>query len=177
LPDIPDKLTQREIMCMVCFNRDIVFQMKETAYEMRPYIMYHMLKRPNRLLGIGAMQLIATIQEEATANLQLTIDSMNLLMSPVLIAPYEWVEKYNTFKAYPGAILPEDVPNTLRPLEWNRSGGPGLELQEQLVNRAMGLVSAEGYGEMQQKVRKAAEIQNVMNAADVKFDLFLQILQ
>jgi hypothetical protein len=136
-----------------------------------------MLKRPGRLLGIGAMQLIATIQEEATANLQLTIDSMNLEISPAMVAPYDWIDKYNAFEIYPGAILPEDVPNSLRPLEWNRNANQGLELQAALVDRGMGLVAAEGYGVMQSKVRKAAEITNVMDAADVKFDLFLQVMQ
>lgn len=175
--DIPDKLKHKDLKIMVCPSRRVTFQIAESPYQERPYIMYDMLKRPNRLLGIGAMQLIAGLQEEATANLQLTIDSMNLEMSPCLISPYEWIEKYSAFTIYPGAVLPEDVPGSLRALEWRRQPNQGLELQASIVDRGMGLVAAEGYGVMQPKVRKAAEISNVMNAADVKFDLFLQVIQ
>jgi hypothetical protein len=48
-----------------------------------------------------------------------------------------------------------------------------MGLQEQIVARGKGLVAAEGYGQLDPKQRKNGEMQNVMSAADSKFDLFL----
>jgi hypothetical protein len=136
-----------------------------------------MLFRPGRLNGIGACQLIAPLAEEATANLQLRIDSMNLKTSPVLVGPAEWMQKYSEFGIYPGAILPEDTPNDLRALKWDSDVDLSADIGNELSGRAMALLGAEGYGELSQKVRKNGEIQNVLSAADSKFDLFLFCLQ
>jgi len=174
---IPEQYRADDLMCMLCPQQQIVFLMDISPYTDRPYISFSMLPRPNRLLGIGAMQLLATLQDEANANLQLTIDGMDLEMAPVLVAPAEWIQKYNAFSIYPGAILPEDDPNTLRTLEWGSKAEKGMELQGAIVGRGKGLVAAEGYGELQAKVRKDAEIQNVLAATDSKFDLFLQGFQ
>lgn len=174
---IPEHYAADDVQAMICPARNCVFQLDISPYSERPYIFFYMIKRPNRLLGKGVCQLLQQLQDEANATVQSTIDGMNLQMSPVLIVGPDWYEEYNTFRVYPGAMLPEDMPNSIRPLDWGRNSEMGLELGAQLVQRGKGLVAARGYGEMQDKVRKAAEINNVLAAADAKFDFFLQQFQ
>lgn len=170
---IPEQYLHDDLMCMICPDADIVFQMDLSPYPDRPYISFSMLGRPNRFLGIGAMQLLATLQEEATANLQATIDGMNLEMTPALIVPPEYAQKYNTNEIFPGGLIIEEVMNSIRPLQWGGKAAMGLELGAALDDRASSLTAAQGWGQVNAKRPLVAEMQQVGSAVDAKFGLFL----
>jgi hypothetical protein len=173
LLDVPDELLQSDLQAMVCPSRETVFQLMRSPYTKRPYIDFSMLRVPGRFLGRGLMQLIYQEQEELTASLQFMIDSWNMEASPALFASPEWIEEYSAWKVYPGAVVPKPIGSTLEPIEWTRGALQGLELLEYVEGSAMGVASAEGYGSFQPKVRNEKETENVMGAADVKFDLIL----
>ena len=176
--DIPDELLHGDVMAMVCPSSNVVFQLEKSKYSERPYIEFNMIRRPNRFLGKGAMQFLTEIQEEMTHTLQLLIDAGNLEMSPVMICPYEDYNKISIFQVYPGAYIPEMIPGSIRPLEWGRNSiQQGIQLKEMLASDAHNLLSAEGYGELQDKVREKAETENMLGAVDTKFDLILYCMQ
>lgn len=173
VPTIPEHYLQDDVMCMICPDRQIVFQMDISPFGDRPYLAFHMIRRPGRFQGKGAMQLVQPLQDESNAFSQLLMDSANLELAPAMIVPAEHFDEYRKFSIYAGAIFPEWEVNTVRPLVWPTKIPGGLEILEHLQTRAQGVISSEGFGVLQNKVRKNEEIRNVLSAAEPKFDLFL----
>ncbi len=175
--DVPKDQRTIDYMSMICPIHSIVFKCVPSPYRERPYIPFWIIKKPNRLQGIGVPQLLDGLQPEANANLQLQVLSANYRAAPCLVAPIEWLRKYSKYKVYPGAILPEDIPNELHALEWGGTEQNLIEIQSFIKNRADGLVSAPGNGELGDKVYRAAQVQNVVQAASTKFSLYLMNFQ
>lgn len=176
-PQLPEESQDIDYMCMVCPNRQIVFKCVPSPYPVRPYAQFYMIRKPNRYQGVGVPQLLDGMQAEANSNLQAWINSMNMQAAPVLIGSQEWITKYSKFKIYPGAVIPETFPNELRPLEFPGHANDFGVIQGLIKSRADGLIAAPGYGELTDKVRKNGEIQNVLQATNTKFSLFLQNFQ
>ena len=74
-------------------------------------------------------------------------------------------------------MLPEETPNEIRPLAIEGNVPLGMAAADALVQRGKGLVAAQGYGQLDAKQRKNGEMQNVLQAADAKFDLYLANFQ
>lgn len=174
---IDDELAHDEMMYMVCPKHDIVFYMDYAPDAERPYCTFNILGKPNRLYGACVPSMLEVLQAEANANIRHMIDGYNLESSPVIVAPRKVAGEFGKYKIYPGAVLPEDVKDEIHVLQWTRQSLDGLGIQQDIRNRASSQISSASYGQYQPKVRKQAEIENVMGAAAAKFDLYLQNFQ
>lgn len=174
---IPDDYVDVETIAVLVPAAEALLRLDVNPEGDRPYIPFYILPEPNRFLGAGVCQLLEQLQEEETQTIRYTIDGYSIDNAPVLLAPKEWINKYGKWSIGPGAMLPADVPGEVQPLQWQRNSLNGLELVQQIRGVAQGVIAAKGYGQTDAKVRKAAEVQNVLAASDTKFDLFLNNFQ
>lgn len=175
--DLPEMYHSEDAMAMICPDRNIVFHLTLSPYKDRPYIPFSMLPKADRFLGTGGCRLLAPLQDEANALLQTLLDSINIKMVPAFKTSLDWLANYgDRFQFGPGANIPVENDNDFVPIEAGGDVGLGLEVQGEIVNRGKGMVAAQGYGELQHKVRKNGEMQNVLQAADSKFSFFLSNL-
>lgn len=163
----------RYMMFLCCPQYRVTFKMDYSPYSQPPYFLFSMLFRPNRLQGLGVCQMLASIQVEATARLRNTIDGADLETSPTVIVPASQYKNLSKFGVYPGCMLPEDIPNSIRVLQWTQSSQIGWQQSQQLRNMAQSVISARGFGQINEKQPLVAEMQGIMAATDTKFDLFL----
>lgn len=175
---VPEETIGRELMAMLCPNAGSVFYLNYSPLPFRPYLSFNLLRIPNRFLGHSICSLTWQLQAEMTANLRFALDSMNYQVSPVLKVSERWMQRYTQFRVYPGAQLPwAESKDEIEPLLFPPTNQYAFQAQQYLEGRAKSLVSAQGYGDLSPKVRKAAEIQNVMAAVQTKFALFVQTFQ
>jgi hypothetical protein len=175
--DIPDRYRRGDVEILACPARQIVFRLALAQEDERPYLPFSILPKPERFLGTGLCQLLEQLYEEMTLHTRNAIDSADLTLAPALVSDEETYADYGKRRIYPGCWIPEKTPGSIRPLHWERNPLQGLELIQYLRSRAQGVVSASGQGQLDAKVRKSAEIQNVLGQTDAKFDLYLSNFQ
>lgn len=179
-PTLPEELALEEYTWVVHQGSETVLSMEAATTVMRPYVCFNALRMPNRLQGHGIVTLVQSLQDEATANLRFTIDSMNLAASPAMKVPERWMNKYGKWAMYPGALVPYiGSPDEITPLTWDMRGvAAGMQLANYIDSRASRIASAQGLSSMLAgKVRKAAEVNATVGVVEQKSDLFLQCMQ
>lgn len=175
---IPEHYLQDDFLVVCVPSRQIVLKMGFSPYKERPYLTGGIMPMKDTILGMSLMGILEAIQTEANANIQWTVDMMNMTATPVLKGPKSEADNIAKQSVEPGSYLGLDSPNEVMPLEWDRSGTrDGMAWQQDLRSRATSLVSAQGQGQLQNKVRKAGEIQAVETAAATKFGLYLTNFQ
>lgn len=175
---LPDHYLQDDFLVVCVPERRIVLKMGFSPYKERPYFAGGIMPLKDTILGMSLMGILEAIQTEANANIQFTVDMMNLTASPMFKGPKSEGDNFNKAQAGPGRFLGFDNPNDVMPLEWDHSGPrEGMAWQQDLRARATSLVSAQGQGQLQNKVRKAGEIQAVETQAATKFGLYLTNFQ
>lgn len=175
---VPSYLRQDDFLIVLSVDRSIVLKMVFSPFKERPYFMGGILPKPGKTIGHSLMCILEPMQDEANANIQCTIDGYNMTATPVLLIPKSEATEMNKYNIQPGAMIPCDEPKSVIPLEWNRAPlRDGLAWQQDLRNRSTALVSAPGAGALSSKVRKAAEVQDVAQAAASKFGMLLQNFQ
>lgn len=175
--EIPWEYRRRDAMIVCCPAHHLVLKMVLSPYSQRPYIPFYILPEPNSFLGTGLCQMLEQMQEEDNTCVRQDIDSSDIRASNMYICPDEQFEELRKLGPIgPGMFIPEVVPNSIRPLP-APAYVPMFQRSEWLRSRAQGLVSAQGYGQLDQKVRKASEVQATIGAADAKFELYLSNFQ
>jgi len=169
---IPEEYLGEDVMVVMCGSH--VLKMALWEEDERPYIAFYILPEPNSFYGNCIPSMLEQLQEEATAAVRWRIDSANFQSAPVLIVPEEDYWGLDRFSVFPGNIIAEKVPNSIRPLVMGGNNSLMESVHSGLVIRAQGVCAAEGYGQMnpQTKQRHNDEIQNMMQGATSKFDLF-----
>lgn len=173
LPGLPDYLLEKDVCAVVCPTWQIVLKLEFSPLSRRPYFPASIFPEPGCLYGMSLGDWLEQLQQVMTENIRSHSENLAYESKPTLVAPEEWLEDYGNWEVGAGRILPEKVMGSLRPLVWARSSRDNLEAQTYYQSRAQGVVSASGYGSVQPKVRKNAEIQNVLSAVDAKFGLIL----
>lgn len=175
---LPDHYLQDDFLVVCVPERNIVLKMGFSPYKERPYLTGGIMPLKDTILGMSLMGILEPIQTEANANIQFTVDMMNMTATPALLVDQADADNFNKQQLQPGAIIKVSNPSAVVPLEWDRAPlRDGLGWQQDLRNRATSLVSAQGQGQLQNKVRKAGEIQAVETAAQTKFGLYLTNFQ
>lgn len=166
-----------DMMFVVDPASKLVLKRAISPFQKRPYIPFYILRMPNSLIGWGVPKLLESIQAEANANLQYTIDSMNFEMAPVLkvlkssnFHPEQW-------KIFPGATIRVDDMNDVQPFQWQMTMRDGIAMQGFLENRARAITATENFGVLSSKVRKSAEIEQALTTISSKFNMFLSNFQ
>jgi len=157
-----------------------VLRFEPLGYPMRPYVVFNGLRLPGRLMGHGIVSLLKGLQDEATANLRFTIDSMNLAAAPAMKVSERYLNKYGKWAMYPGALVPYiNNPDEVQAMTWDMRGiNAGMALAGHIDNKASKIASAQGLsGMLGGKVRKAAEVEATVGLVEQKSDLFFQCLQ
>jgi hypothetical protein len=171
---LTEELQRVQVCAVVCVMNECVLKLAANRYDRLPYFSTSILRVPNRFLGMGLMQLIRELQEEATANIRATIDGINLEMTPALKVRTAWLGAFgDKYKIAPGALIPMDDMSDVQPFEWTRGSLMGLNIHELVQSRAQNMVGSENYGKMASKQRRVIEVQNVMAAVDSKYSLLL----
>lgn len=174
-PRVPERYLDGDVIAMLCPERGIVFKLDIYPYEWRPYDAWYMLRVPGRFEGLCVPAMVESLQVEMNAALRQTIDGMNFEMSPMFyMTPQQFTQFGSKTKTFPGAVIIRENPDDVQPVQMPTRSAEGFEIHSVCYNRGKAMMSAQGLGELQPKVRKAAEIQNVMTQAVPKFDLVLQ---
>lgn len=179
LEGVPDHYLNTDFCCVVCPEKDIVLRLDFSTYQhKRPYASVNMLSRPDNWYGWCLPQMLYSHQKECTANIRFGINCFNFQSAPVLKAKKGLTRDLSALKVYPGAILPFEVnPNEIEALVLPQTAGESLGFQQYIKEEARALYSSGGFGQLPQKQRRNAEIQNVQVAAASKFDEFLSQVQ
>lgn len=182
-PTIPDALLHTDCMWMVCPGHKIVFKQSYSPFpnSIRPYAIYHALKKPNRLLGEGLVSLISQIQDELTSVVRFGINNMNLEASPCMVVAESWFQRYAKWTIAPGRNIPRPASDPIgpKPLTWDtKSQGLVISWREYLVAQGHRLAASESVNSgLAGKSRKAAEIHFAEEMQQTKFGLFLSNIQ
>lgn len=176
---VPDYLLQDDFLVVCAPAQSIVLKMAFSPFKERPYFAGGIMPKKDSILGHSLMGMLEGLQAEANANIQFTVDAMNLTMCPTLFGPKSEIENIQKGKVQPGSYIGLDVPRTeIGPLEWDKSPlREGLYWQGDIRNRAQSLTSAQGQGQLQSKVRKQAEIDNLQQQVSAKFGMYLSNFQ
>lgn len=178
LKPMPEHYLQDDYLVVCSIDARIVLKIALSPFLERPYFIGGILPKPSKSNGHALMGILEGLQSEANANLQLSIDASNIVVSPMVIAPLKVKEDIGKTKVGPGSIVFTDFGGEIRP--WPINTNPtrdGLTWQQWISSRARGLVSAEGQGQLQNKVRKNAEVQATETAAGAKFGMYLSNFQ
>lgn len=175
---LPEHYLQDDFLVVCVPERRIVLKMGFSPYKERPYFAGGIMPLKDTILGMSLMGILEAIQTEANANIQFTVDMMNLTATPMFKGPKSEGNNFNKAQAEPGGFMGFDSPETVTPVEWDHSGvRDSMAWTQDLRARATSLVSAQGQGQLQNKVRKAGEIQNIETQAAAKFGLYLTNFQ
>lgn len=176
---MPEYLLQDDFLVVCCPSRNIVLKIAFSPFSERPYFLGGIMPKPGKTQGHGLMGLLEGLQAEANANLQLGIDSSNLVVAPMVTCREDEQEDIVKQKMGPGAVIKvKDPAKSIYP--WPINTNPvrdTLMWQTDIRNRARSVVSAEGQGQLQTKVRKNAEVQAVETSASAKFGMYLSNFQ
>jgi hypothetical protein len=148
---------------------------------MRPYTIFNVLEKPNRMLGEGIVSMLTPIHEEMTAIERFGINNMNLEASPVMTVAESWLTRYSKWTIAPGRFMPRQSGDPVgpKPLQWDISAQqlilPWLGTLDAQANR---LAATQGINSgMAGKVRKAAEVHFAEAVQQIKFDGYLSNIQ
>jgi hypothetical protein len=182
-PTIPDALLYTDCMWMVCPAAGIVFKQaySPAPEDVRPYAVYKIIDKPNRLEGEGICSIIASIHEEMTAIERFGLNNMNLEASPSMVVDERWLLRYNKWTVAPGRFMPRMSGDPIGPkaLQWDVQSQslilPWLQVLDQQATRLAATQAGMSAGAG--KVRKAAEIHFAEGMQQTKFDLYLSNIQ
>lgn len=162
-----------------CPARQEVLRWGYYRYPSLPYVPAWLLRTPGTMDGESVPTIAGPFQQEATANVRLFYDAANLVMAPMFKVKQSAIADFGYPQTYPGAALPYALdPDEIQPLLWNTQGLQiGLSTVEHPLSRARQALSGESLIRMDDKVRKATEVQASMQGSASKFSLFLDNLQ
>jgi hypothetical protein len=162
-----------------CPRHNAVLRWGYWPHHRLPYVFTWMLRTPNTMDGESVPSIVGPFQEEATANVRLYYDAANLVLSPMFRVKETSLKEFGYPEAYPGAVLPYRTdPREVEPLPFNLGGLQiGLQTVEHPLSRARQALSGESTIKMDDRVRKATEVQASMQGMSMKFSLILSNLQ
>lgn len=169
---LPDYLFRDRVRSMFCPVHNINFLLDFAPDQECPFFHTSMIPKPGRFLGTGLVQLIQALGLSVTFMLRYTLDNAELQMSQAFVMPMEEFALNANWGLYPGAKLLETTPNSIRSLEMPQTAEAGIGMLSFLLNRGKSTIAAEGIGEMQNKVRRNPEMQNILQTADAKYGLY-----
>ncbi len=182
-PRIPENLWHVDCLWMICPALKCVFKQaySPSPEGVRPYTIFNIIDKPNRMLGEGICSMIAPVHEEMTAIERFGINNMNLEASPVMTVAESWLTRYSKYKIAPGRFFPRQSGDPIgpKPLQWDVNSQhlimPWLQQLDAQANR---LAASQGANSaLAGRVRKAAEVHFAEGMQQTKFDLFLSNIQ
>lgn len=173
---VPERYRDRdlEVICDPCSG--VVLRLGLSTHgHTRPYVAFYAWPVPGNFYGWCIPMLLDNLQAEANANLQHTINCMQMQITPAMKVSESELRRYENIKLHPGAIIPYMTrPDEIQTFEFPVTSTVGLEFQQYFDTKAEKIVTAGGYGTMPSKSRKAAEINATSQAAASKTDLVLR---
>lgn len=169
---LPDYLFRDRVRSMFCPVHNINFLLDFAPDQECPFFHTSMIPKPGRFLGTGLVQFLQTGGLAATFLLRYTLDNAELQMTQAFVMPLQDAADNKEFRLYPGAKFIESMPNAIRSLVMPQTAEGGLGMLQFILGRFKSLVAAEGIGEMQSKVRRNPEMQNILQTADAKYGLY-----
>lgn len=174
---VPERYRDRDLEVICCPASGIVLRMGLSTHgHTRPYVPFYCWPVPGSFYGWCIPMLLDSIQAEANANIQHTINCMNMEINPAMKVQDAILQRYENIKFHPGAIIPYfQRPDEVSTFDFPVKSTVGLETQQWLDTKAEKVIAAGGYGTMPSKSRKAAEINATSQAASSKFDAMLRM--
>lgn len=172
---LPDYLFRDRVRSMFCPAHNINFLLDFAPDQECPFFHASMIPKPGRFLGTGLVQLIQALGLSVTFMLRYTLDNAELQMTQSFVMTPDEYMNNKSWGLYPGAKFLTDNPsaaNGMRSLVMPQTASVGLEMLSFLLNRGKSTIAAEGIGEMQNKVRRNPEMQNILQTADAKYGLY-----
>lgn len=170
----PDYLIGEELRVVVCPAAEIMLYMGLSEYQKpRPYVPFYILPREGELYGRCLPQLLETLQTNVDVIAQEYTNSLQLATSPVFKVKKTAEPLNENAEFAPGFIFfYRDSPDEIMPMEVIPPNHANMEVIQAIGSVAEGLYAVSGIGQMDQKVRRAADIKNQQIQAQAKFDLF-----
>lgn len=138
-----------------------------------PYALGSIQPETGSPYGMGICLLLEAEQQEATHYRRLAANCADLVASPVTIMADDAWELNRAHSIYPGAILREETPGSIRPYEMpNAPVVVATQMLDYTLQRGQRKTAAQGYGQVNPKQPLVAEMEGVMAATDTKFDFF-----
>lgn len=169
---LPEEYFQQEAQMLLCPQYNLVPLLVPCKYPRKPYFMRSLLPKNRRALGGGMVQRLEPLAQEATHIIRQTFNGMDIAMMPEFKVTDAYAERNKTKSSFPGKYHRVDMASDIEPLVKDPSARLGFEPLAYVDSKAQALAASQGFGELQTKVRKNAEVQNAVGAATTKFDLY-----
>lgn len=182
-PRIPDGMMHADCVWMCCPALSIVFKQTYSPFPdgLRPYAIYNVIDKPNRLLGEGIVSILTSTDDEMTSIVRFGINNMNLEASPMMSVAESWLARYSKWTVAPGRFMPRQASDPVgpKPVVWDVKSQQLIMPWLQYLDAKAGRLAASQSvnSAMAGRVRKAAEIHFAEQMQQTKFDLFLACIQ
>lgn len=172
--ELPRYLWNDLFCAVVCPSCNVVFKLDFAPdTDEYPFLMGSIHPESNSPYGMGVCLLLETEQEEATHYRRLAANCADLVAAPVTIMADSAWELNKAHSIYPGAILREETPGSIRPYEMPAAPTViATQMLDYTLQRAQRKTAAQGYGQVNPKQPLVAEMEGVMAATDAKFNFY-----
>lgn len=172
---VPERYLNKDLCVICCPDAQVMLRMGLSTHgHTRPYVPFYSWIVPNSFYGWCIPQILDSVQAEANANIQHTVNSMQMQIQPGFMVQENMTRRYENLKQYPGAIWPFMNKDDIIPMQIPQTANAGYETQQWLGTKAEALITAGGFGSIQPKQRKAAEVQATSASAATKADNILR---
>jgi hypothetical protein len=169
---LPEKYWQTEATGLLCWQHKLVPLLKPCEYPRKPYYMESLFRRNRRALGQGMVQRLEPLAQEATHSIRQYNNSVDMDLLPEYVADDETWDRNPNKQSFLGKWWRVSGPDGLLPLRKDRASPLGMDRVLWTESKAQALSASQGYGQTDPKSRKAAEVNNTVNAAATKFDYY-----
>ena len=175
---LPKRYRNRDLAVLCCPAAQVMLRLGISQHgHTRPYVPFRAWPVPNSFDGWCIPMILDSVQAEANANIQHTINCANMQINPAMKVQENMARRYENLQVKPGMLIPyQEKPSDIEPFTFAVNSSLGYETQQWLGTKAEKLITAGGFGSLQSKQRKAAEVQATSASASTKSDLILRNL-
>lgn len=175
---VPKRYLNKDLCVICCPAAQVMLRIGLSTHgHTRPYIPFYAWPIPKSFYGWCIPMLLDSVQAEANANIQHTINCANMEINPAMMVQENMLRRYENIRLHPGAMVPFGQPGDFpKPFEFPARSAIGYETQQWLSSKSEKLITAGGFGAIQSKQRKAAEVAAASQSAATKSDLILRNL-
>lgn len=159
--------------CVTCPSARAVLKCEFSPYEDCPYVMFYMCHNAESMMGDCIPKMLNSLQSEMNAHARYGIDSLQYALTPMFKMRESVAQRNSGFQAFPGAVLVyEQNADEIQPLVMPQTQVSSLQYLQYLELESQSLIASGGLGQLQSKVRKAAEIQSTQILAASKYEYY-----
>lgn len=172
-PRLPEYLWN-DLFCAVVYPKaNRVLKLDFSPYTEYPYDTGTLLPEAGSPYGMGLGPMLESDQQEATHYRRVAANTADMIASPPIVMYNNAWELNKNQTLYPGSIFRGETKGDIEFASFPTAPNVvSVQMLDYTRNRAQAKSAAQGFGQVNAKQPLVAEMEGVLAATDVKFDLF-----